>query len=93
MTILTTHPVSRDAIFVACQLVMQLLQLFKNLSLWKELCKNLDKVLASGFVSFPSLSAHMPQYWLSSDPFGLVEYCSALVAGINGCICVMTAWR
>lgn len=47
----------------------KMLQPFKILSLWKELCKKqpLDKVPASGF-DFSTLSASMMQYYLSGDP-------------------------
>lgn len=64
----------------------KMLQPFTNLSLWKELCKKqpLDKVLASGFDFFSTLSASMMQYYLSGDTYHLGENCSVFLCLIGG---------
>lgn len=68
----------------------EMLQLFENFSLWKELCKNmLDKVLVSSFYFF-SLSIRIlvatPIIWKKTT----AASCT-LTTGINGWICVMMA--
>lgn len=64
----------------------KMLQPITNLSLWKELCKKhpLDKVLASGFDFFSTLSASMMQYYLSGDTYHLGENCSVFLCLIGG---------
>lgn len=64
----------------------KMLQPSTNLSLWKELCKKqpLDKVLASGFDFFSTLSASMMQYYLSGDTYHLGENCSVFLCLIGG---------